>query len=71
MAQLLLQADATVTICHVHTKNLEAVTQNADVLVVAVGKEKLITKNHVKPGAVVIDGAIDVAAARRRRLSSE
>lgn len=55
LALLLLREDATVTICHSKTKNLEDVTKQADVLVAAVGKAGLITDKHVKEGAVVID----------------
>ena len=55
MAMMLLQRDATVTICHVHTLDLALHTRLADVLVVAVGKANLITADMVKPGAVVID----------------
>ena len=56
--QLLLQRDATVTICHSKTQNLKEFTKTADILVVAVGKPKLITKDMVKDGAVVIDVGI-------------
>lgn len=55
LALLLLQQNATVTVCHSKTKNLEKVTSQADVLVAAVGKAGLITAEHVKEGAVVID----------------
>lgn len=55
MAQLLLQENATVTIAHSRTQNLSAVTKEADILISAVGVKGLITKNHVKPGAVVVD----------------
>ena len=54
-ALLLLQQNGTVTVCHSRTKNLGEVTKRADILVVAVGKARLITKEMVKPGAVVID----------------
>lgn len=54
-ALLLLQKDATVTICHSRTPDLPAVTRSADILVVAVGKPGLITAGMVKPGACVID----------------
>ena len=47
--------DATVTLCHIHTKNLEEHTQKADIIVVAVGKPGLITGDMVKEGAVIID----------------
>ena len=55
MAQLLLQRDATVTICHSRTRDLAAVTRTADLLVVAIGRAGLIGRDHIKPGAVVID----------------
>ena len=55
MALLLLAADATVTVAHSRTPVLSAVTSNADILVAAVGRAKLIKADMVKPGAVVID----------------
>lgn len=55
MALLLLQANATVTICHSATNDLKAMTLQADVIVAAVGKRKVLTADMVKPGAVVID----------------
>lgn len=55
MGQLLLQKDATVTYAHSKTPNLKEITLQADILVVAVGKAKLITSDCVKDGAVVID----------------
>jgi len=54
-AHLLLQRDATVTVCHSRTKDLAAVTRTADVLVAAVGRPELITAEHVAEDAVVID----------------
>lgn len=59
MAMLLLQAGATVTICNSKTKDLAAHTKEADVLVVATGKPKMITGNMIKPGSVVIDVGIN------------
>jgi methylenetetrahydrofolate dehydrogenase (NADP+)/methenyltetrahydrofolate cyclohydrolase len=59
MAMLLLNNDATVTICHAHTADLKANTIRADILVTAVGKPCLITADMVKPGAVVIDVGIN------------
>jgi len=59
MAMLLLQAGATVTICNSKTKDLSAHTKEADVLVVATGRPKMITGNMVKPGSVVIDVGIN------------
>lgn len=55
MAQLLLQRDATVTICHSRTRDLAAVTRSADLLVVAIGRAGFIRGEHIKPGATVID----------------
>jgi len=55
MGQLLLQKDATVTYVHSKTTNLKEITLQADVLVVAVGRAKMITDDYVKEGAVVID----------------
>jgi methylenetetrahydrofolate dehydrogenase (NADP+)/methenyltetrahydrofolate cyclohydrolase len=55
MAMMLLQADATVTICHSGTPDLAAITRQGDVVVAAVGKQKVLTADMVKPGAVVID----------------
>lgn len=59
MAALLLSRDATVTICHSHTEDLAAMTRQADILVVAAGHPGLVTADHVKEGAVVIDVAIN------------
>ena len=58
-ALLLLQENATVTICHSKTKDLKEHTKNADILVVGVGKPNLIRKDMVKPGAIVIDAGIN------------
>ena len=55
MAQLLLMENATVTICHSRTRDLSAVCARADVLIAAVGRPRLVTREFVKPGAVVID----------------
>ena len=55
MAMLLLHRNATVTICHSHTKNLKEVCASADILVSAVGKAHFITADMVKEGAIVID----------------
>jgi len=76
MALMLLQKNATVTICHSGTVNLKALTLLADVVVAAVGRQNLLTADMVKPGAVVIDvgmnrdqagklcGDVDFAAVR-------
>ena len=59
MALMLLTAGATVTICNSKTRNLEEHTRRADVLVAAVGREKMIRADMVKPGAIVIDVGIN------------
>lgn len=58
MAMLMLRENATVTVCHSHTKDLAEVTKRADILIVAIGKPKFITADYVKEGAVVIDVGI-------------
>lgn len=58
ISMLLLRENGTVTICHSRTADLKAVTKRADILVVAIGKPKFITKEYVKEGAVVIDVGI-------------
>ena len=58
MGMLLLRESGTVTICHSHTKNLKEVTKRADILVVAIGKPKMIDGSYVKEGAAVIDVGI-------------
>lgn len=58
MALLMLRENATVTVCHSRTKNLQEVTKRADILIVAIGKPKFITADYVKKGAVVIDVGI-------------
>lgn len=60
LAFLLLHRDATVSVCHIYTRDLAAWTRQADVLVAAAGKAGLITGEMVKPGAVVIDVGINV-----------
>ncbi|MCH5584200.1 bifunctional methylenetetrahydrofolate dehydrogenase/methenyltetrahydrofolate cyclohydrolase FolD [Shimazuella sp. AN120528] len=59
VALLLLQKDATVTICHSKTSDLAAITKQADILIAAVGRAEMITRDHVKPGAVVIDVGVN------------
>jgi methylenetetrahydrofolate dehydrogenase (NADP+) / methenyltetrahydrofolate cyclohydrolase len=77
LAALLLAADATVTICHSHTRDLVARCSEADVLVAAVGRPGMIRRSYVKPGATVVDvgitrtpeglrGDVDYEAVRRR-----
>ena len=58
MSMLMLRENATVTICHSRTKNLSEVTKRADILIVAIGKPKMIDASYVKEGAVVIDVGI-------------
>jgi methylenetetrahydrofolate dehydrogenase (NADP+)/methenyltetrahydrofolate cyclohydrolase len=79
MANMLLQrgtgADATVTVCHSRTANLPAITRQADILIVAIGRARFITADMVRPGAIVVDvgmnrvegklcGDVDYAAVR-------
>lgn len=59
MSLLLLRENATVTIAHSRTKNLQEVTKRADILIVAVGRPKMVTRDYVKEGAVVIDVGIN------------
>ena len=59
LALLMLQKDATVTICHSKTKNLDEICKSADIIVAAVGKPKFITKNMVKKGCVIVDVGIN------------
>ena len=56
---LALQRSATVTICHSRTKNIAEKTKMADIVIVAVGREKFLTGDMLKPGAVVIDVGIN------------
>jgi methylenetetrahydrofolate dehydrogenase (NADP+) / methenyltetrahydrofolate cyclohydrolase len=59
MAQLLLQENATVTVCHSRTRDLPAVCARADVLIAAVGRPRMIGAESVKPGAIVIDVGVN------------
>lgn len=59
VARLLLNANATVTMCHSHTQDLAAVAREADILVAAIGRPRLITADYVKEGAYVIDVGIN------------
>lgn len=59
MAMLLLNADATVTVCHSKTRNIKELCSSADIIVAAVGKAKFVTEEMVKNGAVVIDVGIN------------
>jgi methylenetetrahydrofolate dehydrogenase (NADP+)/methenyltetrahydrofolate cyclohydrolase len=58
MGRLLVEADATMTICHSHTRDLAAACRRADVLIAAVGRPKLVQGDWIKPGATVIDVGI-------------
>lgn len=62
LAMLMLQENATVTICHSKTENLPAICQGADILVVAAGKAGLIGAEHVRPGQVILDVGINTDA---------
>ncbi|MBF7068582.1 bifunctional methylenetetrahydrofolate dehydrogenase/methenyltetrahydrofolate cyclohydrolase FolD [Campylobacter volucris] len=59
MATMLLNADASVSICHIYTKDLKAYTKNADIVIVAAGCPKLIKEDMIKEGAVIIDVGIN------------
>lgn len=59
LLQCLLNKNATVTICHSKTKNIEEITKNADILISAIGKRKFVKANMIKEGAVVIDVGIN------------
>lgn len=61
-----LNKNATVSICHIHTKNLEKETKTADILIVAAGSPKLITKKHVSKGQVVVDIGINVLKTNKK-----
>jgi methylenetetrahydrofolate dehydrogenase (NADP+)/methenyltetrahydrofolate cyclohydrolase len=76
MASLLLQANATVTICHSRTRDLPAVTRRADILVAAVGRPDMVRGHWIKPGAVVIDVGInrleaDIDGEKKSRLTGD
>jgi methylenetetrahydrofolate dehydrogenase (NADP+) / methenyltetrahydrofolate cyclohydrolase len=69
MALLLMHADATVTVCHSRTRDIAAVTREADILVAAMGRAGFVTAGHVRPGAVVVDvGMNRVQGDEARRL---
>ncbi len=59
VALLLLSENATVTICHSYTKNLPEIAKTADILIVSIGRPKMINKNYIKEGAIVIDAGIN------------
>jgi methylenetetrahydrofolate dehydrogenase (NADP+)/methenyltetrahydrofolate cyclohydrolase len=72
-ALLLMHANATVTICHSKTRNAGEIVRNADVVVAAIGKTAMVTRDWVKPGAVVIDVGTNKVSDRAevRRLFGE
>ena len=59
LIQCCLNKNATVTVCHSHTKNIKQITKNADILISAIGKAKFVTKDMVKDGVVIIDVGIN------------
>lgn len=65
MMNLLLGKNVTVTVCHSHTKNLQEITKEADILVAAIGKPQFVTADMVKPGATVIDVGINRIAPKK------
>lgn len=65
MLHLLMAGNATVTVCHSHTKNLADITREADILVAAMGKPKFVTADMIKSGAVVIDVGINRIAPKK------
>jgi methylenetetrahydrofolate dehydrogenase (NADP+) / methenyltetrahydrofolate cyclohydrolase len=70
MAQLLLEANATVTVCHSRTRDLRGACARADVLIAAVGRPRLIARDFVKPGAVVIDVGMNRLTPERAGTAS-
>ena len=68
MAMLLLNANATVTVCHSKTRDLPAVSRRADILVAAIGRAGMITANFVRPGATVIDVGMNRVSDEREFL---
>ena len=66
LALLLLQENATVTICHSRTPNLAEITRQADILCACAGKAEMITPDMVKPGAVVLDAGYNRVPGRSR-----
>lgn len=76
MASLLLQSNATVTICHSRTKDLPEVARNADILVVAVGRPRMVKRDWIKPGSVVIDVgmnriAVEVDGEKKNKFTGD
>ena len=71
MSMLMLRENATVTVCHSRTKNLKDVTKRADILIVAIGKPKMIDASYVKDGAVVIDVGIHRPDPESKKLCGD
>ena len=71
MAMLMLRENATVTICHSRTKDLKEVTKRADILIVAIGKPKMIDASYVKEGAIVIDVGIHRVDPNSKKLCGD
>jgi methylenetetrahydrofolate dehydrogenase (NADP+)/methenyltetrahydrofolate cyclohydrolase len=69
MALLLLQRDATVTICHSRTADLTAVAREADILVAAIGRPGFVTADYIKPGAVVVDVGVNRVVNRAEAVA--
>ncbi len=66
IASLLMHRHATITVCHSRTRDLPGVCRRADILIVAIGRDAMVTKDFVKPGATVIDVGINRVADRER-----
>lgn len=66
VAMLLMEANATVTICHTQTADMPALTRQADIVVAAVGKAETVTAEYFSPGQIVIDVGINYSEAKRR-----
>jgi len=71
MSMLMLRENATVTVCHSRTKNLSEVTKRADILIVAIGKPKMIDASYVKEGATVIDVGIHRVDPTSKKLCGD
>ncbi len=71
MSMLMLRENATVTVCHSRTKNLSDVTKRADILIVAIGKPKMIDSSYVKEGATVIDVGIHRVDPNSKKLCGD
>ena len=71
MSMLMLRENATVTVCHSRTKNLKEVTKRADILIVAIGKPRMIDASYVKEGAVVIDVGIHRVDPSSKKLCGD